>query len=587
VRVHLRIALSKFVAVAVFGALIGTGSAALVAAPASAAVGYNVFVGYADTLRPNAATFPTPFDTGPGITNEGRASTNGDLDSGAIRVVNSSAVTETVNSVIAHVGGNTFDLWPHNIVLASFDQLVFDETVANNFDSSDVPGITCTPDGIIPTVDVTVDGVMTTYSDNGQVLNTGGIDPASCSDNPNESEQWVSIGAAPCPTGATLTLAPSSQNRTVGSTATMTANFSACGTPLSGATVQFGDFAGPNAGLTGTGTTDSNGNASFSYSSSLTGTDTWLAAVSNSGGQIFSNAVTVVWAKASPSLVTRPSGDTPVGGNASDNATLSGGQNPTGTITFNLYAPNQRGQCVSSIGTRTVTVHGNGTYNSGPVPVTQPGVYQWTADYSGDSQNDPASSPCGSEPINVTQQVMTGRAFAVAATGPLAIKPTPDTGNISTPSAGTHGSCVVGVPAPVIAGVLCASVTTSTSPVPNSTADAYTARLIVGPVLAPVLDVSVVRATSTTTCSGSSGSSSIASLTVNGTNVATAGAPPNTTIPVGPVTVILNEQIKTTTADGRALTVNAVHVIIGTENIYVSSATSDIHNCPGIGTQAG
>jgi hypothetical protein len=51
----------------------------------------------------------------------------------------------------------------------------------------------------------------------------------------------------------------------------------------------------------------------------------------------------------------------------------------------------------------TVTVNGNGAYNSDPTPNTdpsddfipaQPGTYYWTADYSGDATNDPSSSPC-------------------------------------------------------------------------------------------------------------------------------------------------------------------------------------------------
>lgn len=255
--------------------------------------GYDVFVGYADNQRANPQAFPTPFDTGPGVTNVGDPS-SAPLDSGAVRLTNTTGTTETVNSVVVHVGSASFDIWPHNVPLGSFDQLVLDQVNGFNFDSSDVPSENCTPDGIIPEVDVTVDGVMTPYFDTGQVLNTGGIDPPVCNGG-NESQQWVSIGSPPCPTGATLTLSPAAQSDQVGSNAVVRANFSSCGTPLQGAVVDFSVVSGPNAGLTGSGTVDASGNATFTYSSSVAGSDTVSASVTNGAGSILSNTVTVTW----------------------------------------------------------------------------------------------------------------------------------------------------------------------------------------------------------------------------------------------------------------------------------------------------
>jgi len=46
------------------------------------------------------------------------------------------------------------------------------------------------------------------------------------------------------------------------------------------------------------------------------------------------------------------------------------------------------------VDTETVTVNGNGTYTTPTgftVPLTGPGVYQWNAIYSGDSNNNAAS----------------------------------------------------------------------------------------------------------------------------------------------------------------------------------------------------
>jgi hypothetical protein len=177
--------------------------------------------------------------------------------------------------------------------------------VSNNppdqMDTSDVgPGGSgyagnCTPDKIIPTVDVTIDGVTTSYNDSGQVINTGGFDVASCSENPNESIQWTKIGNAPC-AGSSLTLAPPSQTHPVGGTGTVTATFeNSCGDPLQGALVTFNVLSGPNAGVTGTGVTDSSGMAPFSYSSVLPGTDVVQASITNPAGTITSNTVNVIW----------------------------------------------------------------------------------------------------------------------------------------------------------------------------------------------------------------------------------------------------------------------------------------------------
>ena len=41
-----------------------------------------------------------------------------------------------------------------------------------------------------------------------------------------------------------------------------------------------------------------------------------------------------------------------------------------------------------------MNVNGNGDYNSGNFTPTESGTYRWTADYSGDANNEAASSPC-------------------------------------------------------------------------------------------------------------------------------------------------------------------------------------------------
>src|SRR2546429_1133246 len=80
----------------------------------AATPGYNVYVGYADTLRSSPTSFPTPFDTGGWITNE-RQPTSTSLDSGAIRVINPSGVAETRDSSTVNNWTHSFYVLPHTI----------------------------------------------------------------------------------------------------------------------------------------------------------------------------------------------------------------------------------------------------------------------------------------------------------------------------------------------------------------------------------------------------------------------------------------------------------------------------------------
>ena len=86
-----------------------------------------------------------------------------------------------------------------------------------------------------------------------------------------------------------------------------------------------------------------------------------------------------------------------------DSATLAGGFEETGTITFDLYAPGG----VAPIHTEIVNVSGNKTYTT-PLGYTLPttgtvtGTYQWVATYSGDGNNNGVASAKGDEPVVVS-----------------------------------------------------------------------------------------------------------------------------------------------------------------------------------------
>ena len=102
-----------------------------------------------------------------------------------------------------------------------------------------------------------------------------------------------------------------------------------------------------------------------------------------------------------------PLPDVTLGAPISDTKTLSGGTNPTGTITFNLYGPDDATCTGAVIFTSTVAVSGNGNYVSGSFTPTAAGTYRWIATYSGDTFNAPSATACNdpNESVVVTVTV--------------------------------------------------------------------------------------------------------------------------------------------------------------------------------------
>src|SRR3989454_3711438 len=97
----------------------------------------------------------------------------------------------------------------------------------------------------------------------------------------------------------------------------------------------------------------------------------------------------VVVTKASPVLTTTASGSVAAGGSVNDVAHLTLGTNPTGTITFTLYGPNDA-TCTVVAFTDTKLVSGNADYTSSSFTAIQAGTYRWIASYSGDLNNNAA-----------------------------------------------------------------------------------------------------------------------------------------------------------------------------------------------------
>ena len=90
-----------------------------------------------------------------------------------------------------------------------------------------------------------------------------------------------------------------------------------------------------------------------------------------------------------------------VGTSIADKATVSGGYNPTGTVTFNLYN--------NSTATRHAAVHRHRDRSSGGVATsagytaTATGTDYWVATYNGDSNNVAVTSGTALEPVSITR----------------------------------------------------------------------------------------------------------------------------------------------------------------------------------------
>ena len=136
----------------------------------------------------------------------------------------------------------------------------------------------------------------------------------------NGEDNWFTFGARPyqqqvfddildqpfnpdgLPCGVPVTgikLAPLTATNPINANHTVTATVSdSNGNPQAGVTVTFLVKSGPNAGKTGTGATDASGHATFTYTSTLTGTDTIVATFVDSLGAVHtSNEVTKTWTR--------------------------------------------------------------------------------------------------------------------------------------------------------------------------------------------------------------------------------------------------------------------------------------------------
>ena len=150
-----------------------------------------------------------------------------------------------------------------------------------------------------------------------------------------------------------------------------------------------------------------NGTAtSGDYTTAAVGTYRWTATYSgdanNLGAASGCQAEQVTTTQAQPAIATTPSAGGVVGVVIHDVANVTGGLNPTGTVTFNLYDPNQA-TCQGNPVFTDAPGLANGTATSGDYTTAAVGTYRWTATYSGDAMNVAAASGCQAEQVTTTQ----------------------------------------------------------------------------------------------------------------------------------------------------------------------------------------
>ena len=160
--------------------------------------------------------------------------------------------------------------------------------------------------------------------------------------------------------------------------------------------------------VAGTGTGGYSGDGGPATSAELAGPAG--VAVDGSGNLVIADAFNnriraVTFTVVTPSITTSQQPATlTVGSSIADQATVTGGDNPTGTVTFNLYNnPNGTG---TPLFTDTENLVG-GVAMSAAYTTTATGTDYWVATYNGDSNNSTVTSGTADEPVTVTPAAAT------------------------------------------------------------------------------------------------------------------------------------------------------------------------------------
>lgn len=230
----------------------------------------------------------------------------------------------------------------------------------------------------------------------------------------NRDNQMAASAVLPTPTVTTLL---SSSSITVGGSVTDTASFSGANSPTG--SVTFNVYSGTDATAC-SGTVVATKTATISGGSATTSAFTlgvgnyefqavYPGDANNNAGTSACGSEPLVVNQATPLVTTAL---TPATGAIDDShtftdvATVSGGDSPTGTVTFKVYSGSDSSACVDAnlISAQTqsgVSLSGGTASSSAFGPLTV-GTYEVQATYSGDTNNASETSACGTETVTVT-----------------------------------------------------------------------------------------------------------------------------------------------------------------------------------------
>ncbi len=280
--------------------------------------------------------------------------------------------------------------------------------------------------------------------------------------------------------GDTITGSLSSSTIFVGNTVTDSAILGGT-TPTAGGTVTYKDFSNGNCAPPATivsivTITNSNVPNSRSVTFNSTGSFSLIAVYSgdsnNAGAASLCQLLTV--SRASPTVATTLSANTmPVGGSATDSAALTGGYKANGTLTYEFFTGSV---CVGTavvVGSPVTVVNGL-VPNSISETFNAAGSYSWNAVYSGDANNNGATSPC--EPLAV-QKASPAITTSLSSTSPVVGTVATDSATLanSFSSSGTVTYNVFANGACTAQGTTASTVTVTNNIVPNSRAVAFNA----------------------------------------------------------------------------------------------------------------
>ena len=252
---------------------------------------------------------------------------------------------------------------------------------------------------------------------------TGGVVPSSASQAfPTAgSFSWNAVysgdtnnkaATSPCesltvnPLSVVISTSLSSNPITVGGTVTDSATLAGA-TASAGGTVTYKFFSGATCSGTGTtvgsavtvtnGIVPSSAAQAFSSAGSFSWNAVYSGDANNSGATSSCEPLTVN--KASPTITTTLSSNPiPAGGSVTDSATLSGGFQASGTVTYTFFSGSACAGTGTAVGT-PVTVTNGIVPGSASQTFPNAGSFSWNAAYSGDGNNNVASSAC--EPLTV------------------------------------------------------------------------------------------------------------------------------------------------------------------------------------------